>query len=143
MPFQSTKRFSGYSACFRQWRAESHCRFLHGYDLEFKATFEGPLDDRNWVVDFGCFKRNGVKDLLAEWFDHTLIVAEDDPMVDDLEDLAWADVAQVRVMEDVGCEKFAEHVFKIIDKETDGYLVSIECFENNNNSAIYYRSDND
>ena len=81
--YYSTKRFSGYSTCFRQWRAtHSHCRFLHGYAMEFKVTFHGPLDDRNWVMDFGAFKRNGIKEHLSYMFDHTTVVAADDPALD-------------------------------------------------------------
>jgi 6-pyruvoyl-tetrahydropterin synthase len=30
---------------------------LHGYGISFKVTFEGELDDRNWVWDFGGMKR--------------------------------------------------------------------------------------
>ena len=58
--FRSTKTFGhhlGLSACFRQHRAESHCRLLHGYALQIKLTFEADtLDVRNWVVDFGALK---------------------------------------------------------------------------------------
>jgi 6-pyruvoyltetrahydropterin/6-carboxytetrahydropterin synthase len=60
--FKSTKLFDGYSACFRQWRAEgTHCKFLHGYAVSFKVTFEGDLDERNWVFDFGGMKRAKTK----------------------------------------------------------------------------------
>ena len=38
-----------YSTAFRQWRSKSHCKYLHGYSLSFKVTFEGELDERNWV----------------------------------------------------------------------------------------------
>ena len=62
--YRSYKEFNGYSTAFRQHKADSHCRFIHGYALRFKVWFDGELDNRNWVVDFGCFKRNGVKD----WF---------------------------------------------------------------------------
>ncbi len=56
--YQSTKLFDGYSACFRQWRADgTHCRFLHGYGVSFRVWFEGELDERNWVWDFGGMKR--------------------------------------------------------------------------------------
>lgn len=58
--YRSTKTFGhecGFSVAFRQWRAESHCRLLHGYALAFKFTFEAEeLDVRNWVVDFGALK---------------------------------------------------------------------------------------
>ena len=54
----STKLFDGYSTCFRQWKADgTHCRFLHGYAVSFRVWFEGELDERNWVWDFGGMKR--------------------------------------------------------------------------------------
>ena len=68
--YESQKRFAGYSTCFRQWRADSHCKFLHGYALEFKITFAGELDQRNWVMDFGGLK--DFKLFLEKTFDHTL-----------------------------------------------------------------------
>lgn len=55
--FFSIKKYGherGLSAAFRQWRADSHCKFLHGYSLEFEFEFGAhELDERNWVVDFG------------------------------------------------------------------------------------------
>jgi 6-pyruvoyltetrahydropterin/6-carboxytetrahydropterin synthase len=52
--FVSSKVFDGFSTCFRQWKAtDTHCRFLHGYGISFKIWFEGGLDHRNWVWDFG------------------------------------------------------------------------------------------
>ena len=34
-----------------------HCKFPHGYSLQFKFTFgASELDERNWVVDFGGLK---------------------------------------------------------------------------------------
>ena len=56
--FQSTKIFDGFSTAFRQWKAEeTHCKYLHGYGVSFKVQFEGDLDHRNWVWDFGGMKR--------------------------------------------------------------------------------------
>ena len=83
--YRSYKEFNGYSTAFRQWRANSHCRFIHGYALRFKVWFDGELDERNWVVDFGCFKRNGVKDWFKHMFDHTTVVASDDPHLETFE----------------------------------------------------------
>ena len=85
--FQSTKVFDGFSTVFRQWRADgTHCRFLHGYGVSFQLWFEGELDERNWVWDFGGMKRaKGNIDGMnpKAWFDylldHTFIVAEDEP----------------------------------------------------------------
>ena len=142
--YYSTKRFSGYSTCFRQWRAtHSHCRFLHGYAMEFKVTFQGPLDDRNWVMDFGAFKRNGIKEHLSYMFDHTTVVASDDPALDTFRELESQGLIQLRVIEHVGCEKFAEFLHGVINrflnKETDGRVRAskVEVYEHERNSASY------
>lgn len=139
--YYSTKRFSGYSTCFRQWRAtHSHCRFLHGYAMEFKVTFQGPLDDRNWVMDFGAFKRNGIKEHLSDTFDHTTIVAADDPELEHFKILEEKGLIQLRILDHVGCEKFAEYVFHAIQSRLDSNtakVVRVECFENGKNSAIF------
>jgi 6-pyruvoyltetrahydropterin/6-carboxytetrahydropterin synthase len=62
--FQSTKIFDNYSVALRQHKAQhSHCKFLHGYALEFKVWFESnesledsQLDEMNWIMDYGGFK---------------------------------------------------------------------------------------
>lgn len=142
--YKSFKEFSGYSTAFRQWRADSHCSYIHGYALKFKVWFEGDLDHCNWVVDFGCFKRNGINDWMKEQFDHTMIVASDDPDLLLFQDMAAKDLIQLRVMRDVGCEKFASTVFNYIDnaiaKETDGRakVYKVQCWEHDKNMAEYY-----
>ena len=60
--FQVIKTFGterGFSCAFRQWKADSDCKYIHGYSLKFKVWFEGDLEEKNCVCDFGCFKRNG------------------------------------------------------------------------------------
>ena len=40
--YQSTKIFDGFSTVFRQWAADgTHCKYLYGYGVEIKVTFEG------------------------------------------------------------------------------------------------------
>ena len=88
--FKSTKLFDGYSTCFRQWRADgTHCKFLHGYAVSFRVWFEGDLDYRNWVWDFGGMKRaktkmNGMspKAYFDYLLDHTTIIAQYDPYLE-------------------------------------------------------------
>lgn len=144
--FRSTKRFSGYSTCFRQWRADSHCKYLHGYALEFLVTFEGDLDERNWVMDFGAFKDFGFKDWMSERFDHKTVVASDDPKLHYFDKLSLAGIIQLVQMKDVGCEKFAEYVKRHLDdivcQKTQGRVKvhSVQCIENQNNSAICYET---
>ena len=142
--FKSYKEFNGYSTAFRQHLADSHCRFIHGYALKFKVWFEGDLDHRNWVVDFGCFKRNGVKDWMKDQFDHTTVVAKDDPELQIFEELNAKGLIQLRVMDDVGCEKFAEFVFNYLNKkiieETNGRVNvhKVQCWEHSENMAEYH-----
>ena len=149
--FTSTKVFDGFSTVFRQWRAETtHCRFVHGYGISFKVWFEGELDERNWVWDFGGMKRakgqiDGMspKAWMDHMFDHTMIIAEDDPWLDAFKQMDTAGVAQIRVVPATGAEKFAEYIFNklnpFIKEETDGRVrvTQVEFREHGKNSAIY------
>ena len=113
MNYISTKTWGhdiGLSACFRQWRADSHCKYLHGYALAVRVEFEaGELDERNWVVDFGNLK--SFKTLLENTFDHRLLVAEDDPERDMFQHLAQTGLARVVFVRATGCEAFAEMIY--------------------------------
>lgn len=149
--FQSSKLFDGYSTVFRQWKAEgTHCRFLHGYAISFRVFFEGELDERNWVWDFGGMKRaKGNIDGKSpkEWFDwlldHTTIIAEDDPELAAFAILSARDVIQLRILPYTGVERFAEYLFnkinEFIEEETAGRVkvVKVEVYENSRNSANY------
>ena len=149
--FQSTKLFDGFSCVFRQWRADNtHCRFLHGYGVSFRVWFEGDLDERNWVWDFGGMKRaKGTIDGMSPkaWmnymFDHTLVVAEDDPCRGNFESLGAQGLAQVRIIPATGAERFAQFIFDklnpFIQEETNGRVkvTRVEFMEHNKNTAIY------
>jgi 6-pyruvoyltetrahydropterin/6-carboxytetrahydropterin synthase len=151
MKFTSSKLFDGYSACFRQWRAEgTHCKYLHGYAVSFRVWFEGDLDERNWVWDFGGMKRaknkidgKAPKDYFDYLLDHTTIVAEDDPYLDKFRELADLGIIQLRVLDAVGCERFAEFLFNQINNfvklETDNRVrvTKVEVYEHAKNSASY------
>ena len=149
--FQSTKLFDGFSTCFRQWRANgTHCKYLHGYGVSFRVWFEGDLDERNWVWDFGGMKRakgqiDGMspKAWMDYMFDHTMIIAEDDPFIESFKLMGTAGAAQVRILPAVGAEKFAEYIYnklqEFVNIETEGRVkvVQVQFMENQRNSAIY------
>lgn len=151
MKFQSTKLFDGYSACFRQWKAEgTHCKFLHGYAVSFRVWFEGELDERNWVWDFGGMKRakGNIEGMSPKAFfdyllDHTTIVAEDDPYMDTFKQMDKDGVIQLRILPSVGCERFAEYLHLKINtfllEETNGRVraTKVEVYEHERNSASY------
>lgn len=161
--YYSTKTYGtdrGLSCCFRQWRAtHSHCSTLHGYSIGIKLIFESEtLDDRNWVMDFGGLKV--FKAWADDMFDHTLIIAKDDPHLDTflaLDDIGGGyddrGVCDLRIVEGVGCEMFAKMCYDqmnkilltlMLDDSNGRYLVkmsvrlkSVEVFEHAGNSAIY------
>jgi 6-pyruvoyltetrahydropterin/6-carboxytetrahydropterin synthase len=149
--YQSTKVFDGFSCVFRQWKAEgTHCKYVHGYGVSFKVWFEGELDEKNWVWDFGGMKRakgtiDGMnpKAWMDYMFDHTMIVAEDDLFLESFKLMDRAGAAQVRILPAVGAEKFAEYVFnklqEFIHTETEGRvrIVRVDFMEHGRNSAIY------
>lgn len=152
--FQSTKLFDGYSCVFRQWKAEgTHCKYLHGYGVSFRVWFEGVLDERNWVWDFGGMKRakNTIDGMnpkaWMDWmFDHTFLVAEDDPALEKFLIMHNEGIAQVRVLEAVGAEQFAKFLYDklntFIEKETEGrvWISKVEFREHDKNTAIYQPS---
>ena len=149
--FQSTKLFDGFSTVFRQWRAEgTHCRFLHGYGVSFRVWFEGELDERNWVWDFGGMKRakgtidgKNPKEWMDYMFDHTTIVAEDDPALGGFKTMNDLGIIQLRILPSVGAEQFAKYIFEklnaFVQEETEGRVkvVRVEFMEHNKNTAIY------
>tara|TARA_Y100000004_G_C8848358_1_gene383627 strand:+ start:370 stop:846 length:477 start_codon:yes stop_codon:yes gene_type:complete len=146
----STKVIPLGSTAFRQWKADSHCKFIHGYRLTAKVWLTAPnLDERNWVFDFGGFKN--IKKILENQFDHTTLIARDDPELGTFKVLDSNGLIQLRVMEQgCGIEKFAEWIYKTIndylfhnysdeDKQiyTEARVIKVEVWEHNNNSAIY------
>ena len=153
--FSSTKLIDGFSACFRQFSADkTHCKFLHGYSIYFHVTFEGELDERGWIMDFGFLKRSknkinwdGYDFNVGDWFkyifDHTVIVAEDDPFLTEFKKAHELKIIQLRILPKVGCERFAKLVYEVLNefiyKETNDRVrvTRVECFEHEKNSAIY------
>ena len=149
--FQSSKVFDGFSTVFRQWKAKNtHCRFVHGYGISFKVYFEGELDDRNWVWDFGGMKRAKTlidgkqpKAWMDYMFDHTMIIAEDDPEVQAFKQMDMVGVAQVRIIPATGAEKFAEYIYdklnEFVKTETDNRVrvIKVKFMEHGKNAAYY------
>ncbi len=146
MAYYSTKHYGhniGLSAVFRQPNADhSHCHLLHGYSLAFTFTFGcTELDNKNWAVDFGGLKP--LKAWLEDHFDHKVAVDASDPEMETMLMLQNLGLAEIRVFDGVGAEKFAEHAWRFADtlirEATDNrcYCVRAECAEHGSNSAIY------
>ena len=152
MSFLVTKTYSserGFSCCFRQWRSvHSHCSKLHGYALSFEVTFGcNELDTRNWVVDFGSM--DTFKAALEYMFDHTTIIAEDDPVKEIFKNLHEKGILDLRIIPNVGCEQTAKYVFDMAEewlkeyKFNEGRLLwveSVRVSEHPGNSATFTRN---
>lgn len=165
MAYRSSKTYGhdiGLSCCFRQWRAESHCRFLHGYALSVHLEFEADeLDIRNWVVDFGSLK--SLKGWLQDTFDHKLLVAADDPAkaamvalgnewhnpMGDERAVKVGKCADVLIVPATGCEAFAKMIYECgeVWLKDNGYSPRVRMHhvtvrEHGANSATYERTAN-
>jgi len=103
------------------------------------------LDSCSWVVDFGGLK--SLKAILEDTFDHTLLVAADDPKKEIILDLDRKHgIARVVEVDNTGCEATAQLVFEVTEQwlKDAGYgdrvrLVSVEVSEHGANSAIYMK----
>ena len=146
--FFSIKKYGhdrGLSVAFRQWRADSHCKFMHGYSLEFEFVFgANELDENNWVVDFG-----GLKDLetwLRVNFDHKTLVAFDDPKISIFEEMNECEAIDMVVVEATGCEMFAKIAMKYSSDLIETlygdrcWVESVTVREHGANSAICKRT---
>lgn len=142
----STKTYGhevGLSSCFRQWRAESHCKRLHGYALSVFFEFAAmDVDENQWVVDFGGMK--SLKQWLQDTFDHTLLVADDDPQKFTLMSLDRMQLAKVVIVPNTGCEAFAKLIYEYSDNwlQSNGYkprvhLRRVDVREHGANSGAY------
>lgn len=147
MIFESGKTYThsqGLSCCFRQWRASSHCRFLHGYALQVTLVFRTThLDHRNWVMDFGGLK--GVKEWLAETFDHKTLIARDDPEFNKFEYLHNAGLIQMKAVDHIGVESFCKMIYEHTmwqltqDNVPFVFVQEVEVREHEGNFARYRR----
>jgi 6-pyruvoyltetrahydropterin/6-carboxytetrahydropterin synthase len=83
------------------------------------------------------------KDYFTWLLDHTTILSEDDPYLDTFKILKEAGVVQLRVLPKVGCERFAEYLYNVLNTflaaETEGRVraIKVEVYENERNAASY------
>jgi len=161
----STKSYGpeeGFAIAYRQWRADrksgkadgevyTHdeipgCSALHGYAMSFHFEFScRTLDARNWVVDFGALRP--LKDFLKETFDHTVLVAEDDPHLAEYEHLRDIGLLKLVGVENTGCEALAKFLCDYVNEgflpehyrsaDQDIFCSMVEVRETPSNSARY------
>lgn len=128
--FTSTKTYvEEFPVAYRQWRADRKsgktsgvynqeeipgCNAIHGYALSMHFEFTADtLDARNWVMDFGGLRE--LKEMLTRYFDHTLLVAVDDPERETLLKLHEMGLAKVTEVERTGCEGIADWLYEYVN----------------------------
>lgn len=113
--FVSTKTYTDIGpVAYRQWKADTNCKLIHGYSYSFHFEFESDeLDVRNWVMDFGSLRP--LKEKLEEWFDHKLLVAQDDPQIEWYKEAEKRGIAKLTIVGRTGCEGLADFLYKYIN----------------------------
>ena len=132
--YVSTKLYGpeeGLSIAYRQWKADRKsgkdpsevystneipgCSAIHGYAMSFYFEFEcATLDARNWVVDFGAMRP--LKEFLKENFDHTMLVAMDDPFIEEFRNLRKLGLCKLIEVERTGCEGLAAFLYEYVNE---------------------------
>lgn len=140
----STKAYHNLPCAHRQHRHHGNCALVHGYSRSVHFVFGShTLDSCGFVVDFGQLK--WVKDFLEHLLDHTLLLSPDDPLLPQFHLLEAQGACAIRLMPfGVGMEGSAQYICEQVDEklreQTKGrcWVESVECRENDKNSATYY-----
>ena len=112
---------------------DGKCQHVHGHNgtAEIELASE-TLDARGMVVDFGDIK-DDVKGWIDETIDHTMLVREDDPLVDHLEQL---DEPYHAMAENPTAEAIAEMIYDYA--EAAGHPVTaVRLWETGTSYATY------
>lgn len=143
--FTCTKRFSEICVAHRNWNSGTHCALIHGYARNVEITIQAShLDKAQWVVDLGDLKF--VRQLLERQWDHRLLVASDDPLLEDMRTLEEKGALSLNVMDiskgwGPGLEGSCQFLYDQIDAElrakTQGRcrVIKVEIWEKTDNRA--------
>ena len=98
MIYEVKKKFEPISVAHRNWKHKGHCRFIHGYAREVEVIIRAKtLDKYGHVYDFGYFKEFRL--WLKHQWDHSTLIASDDPYLKDLKKLDENEVIKLQIMD--------------------------------------------
>lgn len=145
--FSVTKLFDDLPCTHRSWAHDGKCAFLHGYERSFEIEFGcRELEPKTgFVVDFGDLK--DVRSLLQDQFDHTTLIAADDPQREVFEELRRSGVIDLRIMDHTGMEGAAEWVHEQVDglirERTSGRVrvLRVVARESRKNAVVFQAAD--
>lgn len=138
--YKIKKRLGPYPFAHRQHTHDGHCALVHGHNWYFEIElFAHKLDKNGFVFDFGKFKI--LKELLAELFDHTIVLSQSDPALYEFTDKTLFKVTALPSASAEGLAKFvAKHLadfLKMQDEDKRVGVSSVTVIEDEKNSATY------
>jgi len=109
--FHMRKQFDSLPCCHRSWTNEGKRFFLHGYERTFEIEFACAQTEPATGLVLGPAVVEEIRAALRKQFDHTTLIADDDPERDLFELLADRGVIDLRIMDSTGMERSAAWVF--------------------------------
>jgi len=144
-----TKKYTDLPFAHRQWKHPGHCSQIHGHNFTFVFEFWSYSKDRvGFTVDFGKLK--WLKKWIDERFDHTCVLCEDDPLLEEFKKMGDGKAFNITEVPDASCEGIAKYLFdnvsillkhgNVLDKEDSHRNIKIrkiEVIEDGKNSATF------
>lgn len=143
-----SKTFADLPFAHRQWSHPGHCRHIHGHNWSFTFEFTADqLNDQGFVVDFGKLK--WLKDWINIHFDHTCVLANSDPLLNQFMKVGGDEAWNITAIDDPSCEGVAKFLYEEVNKLLKGEhlpeadrkrgikVVSVVVYEDSKNSAKY------
>lgn len=113
--FHLRKRFADLPCCYRSWARQGKHVYLHGYELTFDIEFACAETELGPNVVLNNRHLKDVRSVLRRQFDHTTLIAADDPQIALFEVLAERGVIDLRIMISTGMQAAAAWVFDTVD----------------------------
>ncbi|GAB3023607.1 6-carboxytetrahydropterin synthase [Mycobacterium bourgelatii] len=113
--FHLRKRFADFPCCYRSWSRQGKHVYLHGYELSFDIEFACAETEPDSEAVLNNRVLKDVRTELRRQFDHTTLVAADDPHLELFELLAERGVIDLRIMISTGMQASAAWVFDTVD----------------------------
>lgn len=108
----ATKKFNSVECIYRYWRATDGSRYLQQYSFQTKIVLEcRNLDNHQMVIPKGESLFSEIDHMLTLVFRGKVIVAEDDPMLNQFKMMVDSGLCRLSVLPDVGLEKIAEGIY--------------------------------
>lgn len=114
--FHLRKHFDDLPCCHRSWANPGKRFFLHGCERRFEVEFAcAEIEPESGLVVDGDAVGE-IRAALRYQFDHTTLIAANDPQRDLFELLAERGVIDLRIMDNTGLEGSAAWVFETADR---------------------------